>query len=83
MLDFVKKLFGLEPKKKEPWPFPTSRSQEPVLDAIDMVPTLTTRVDGIGHESVVAEKKANKSAKPKTAKTTTDTVKKPRVKKAK
>ena len=83
MLDFVKKLFGLETKKKEPWPFPTSRPQEPVLDAVDMIPTLTTKVDGIGHESVVTEKKARKPAKPKTAKVATDTVKKPRDKKAK
>lgn len=83
MLDFVKKLLGLEPKKKEPWPFPTSRPQEPVLDTVDMVPTLTTKVDGIGHESVVTEKKAKKPAKPKTVKTTTDTVKKPRAKKVK
>ena len=81
MLDFVKKLLGLDSKKKEPWPFPTSRPQEPVLDAVDMTPTLTTRVDGIGHESV--ESKVEKKAKPKTAKVATDVVKKPRAKKAK
>lgn len=82
MLDFVKKLFGLQPKKQEAWPFPTANTKDAEIDAIDMIPTLTTRVDGIGHESVKAEKKAKAPAKPKTAKKT-DTPKKPRAKKAK
>jgi hypothetical protein len=79
MLDFVKKLFGLEPKKKEPWPFPTSRPQEPIVDAVDMTPTLTEKVE----EPAKVEKKAKKTTKPKIAKVATDAVKKPRAKKAK
>jgi hypothetical protein len=77
MLDFVKKLFRLEPKKQEPWPFPTSRPQEPVIDAVDMTPTLTLKVE----EPVKVEKKAKKTAKPKTAKT--PAAKKPKAKKEK
>ena len=59
MLDFVKKLFGV----KAPEQAPTAQS-EPVIDAIDM----TTKVDGIGHESVKAAKKTKAPAKPKTPK---------------
>ena len=49
MLDFVKKLLGLNKTEVQAQP-----AKEPVLDAIDM----TTKVDGIGHEAVQVAKKA-------------------------
>ena len=61
MLDFVKKLLGLNKTEVQAQP-----TKEPVLDAIDM----TTKVDGIGHEAVKVAKKApakKAPAKPKTA----------------
>ena len=64
MLDFVKKLFGLKKETQSP----NGRTAEGVIDAVDMTPTLTTKVDGIGHETVVAEKKPNKVAKPRAKK---------------
>jgi hypothetical protein len=57
MLDFVKKIFGLKSAE------PQESKKEEVIDAVDM--TTTTKIDGIGHETVKAAKKA--PAKPKTA----------------
>jgi hypothetical protein len=57
MLDFVKKIFGLKSAASQ------ESSKDAVIDAIDM--TSTTKIDGIGHETVKAAKKA--PAKPKTA----------------
>ena len=59
MLDFVKKLFGISKTKET-----TVVDKEVVIDAIDLNPT--TKIDGIGHETVKAAKKA--PAKPKAPK---------------
>lgn len=59
MLDFVKKIFGLKSAASQ------ESTKEVVIDAIDM--TTTTKIDGIGHETVKAAKKAKAPAKPKTA----------------
>jgi hypothetical protein len=66
MLDFVKKLFGISKTKET-----TVVDKEVVIDAIDLNPT-TTKIDGIGHETVKAAKKAPAKPKaPKAEKTTT------------
>jgi hypothetical protein len=72
MLDFVKKLLGLNKPEVQEQP-----AKEPVLDAIDM----TTKVDGIGHETVKVEKPA-KAAKKAPAKPKTAAAKKPKTPKA-
>ena len=74
MLDFVKKLLGLNKTEVQAQP-----TKEPVLDAIDM----TTKVDGIGHEAVkVAKKAPAKAAKKAPAKPKTTAAKKPKTPKA-
>jgi hypothetical protein len=72
MLDFVKKLLGLNKTEVQAQP-----AKEPVLDNIDM----TTKVDGIGHEAVQVEKPA-KAAKKAPAKPKTAAAKKPKTPKA-
>lgn len=64
MLDFVKKMLGFsKPQVQEP----AIIDKEVVIDVIDLN-SITTKVDGIGHESVKVEKKAKAPAKPKAPK---------------
>jgi hypothetical protein len=63
MLDFVKKMLGLS-KSQE-----TIVNKDVAIDVVDLNPT-TTKIDGIGHETVKAAKKAPAKPKaPKAAKT--------------
>ena len=69
MLNFIKKLFGLETRPDvHPLDGATRQAQEAPYK-IEPPASTTTKIDGIGHESVpVVEEKPKKAKKPKAEK---------------